>query len=154
MPSGGAAMGPARTAALDLLDRTFRSKPLVFVTFAWMAGIGLADHWRLAPAMAGGIGLALEMAAVLTSQRRWLSLALLLAGVTSLGLAATRLALLPPRGDISEWKGRQVGVAGIVDAEPVAGCDYWRLMVSCLSVTYAGRVYPARGRLYVATDQD
>src|SRR5438132_1540587 len=59
MPSGGAAMGPARRAALDLLDRTFRSKPLVFVTVAWMAGIGLADYWRLAPAMARGLGLAL-----------------------------------------------------------------------------------------------
>src|SRR6266852_8383989 len=83
MPSGGAAMGPARTAALDLLDRTFRSKPLLFVTFAWMAGIGLADHWRLAPALAGGLGLALGMAA-LASRRRWRSLALLFAGVAIL----------------------------------------------------------------------
>jgi competence protein ComEC len=146
-------MGSARLAALDLLDRTFRSKPLVFVTFAWMAGIGLADHLRLAPAMAVGMGLAVGMAA-LASQRRWRSLVLLFAGVAALGLAATRLALLMPRGDISEWNGRQVGVAGIVDAEPVTGCDYWRSMVSCLSVTYAGRVYPARGRLYVTTEQD
>src|SRR5438128_10099574 len=109
MPSGGAAMGPARTAALDLLDRTFRSKPLVFVLFAWMTGIGLADHWAIALGVAGALGVAFGVAA-LVIRTRWPSLALLLAGVTSLGLAATRLALLPPRGDISEWNGRQVAV--------------------------------------------
>jgi hypothetical protein len=96
MLSGGAVIGPARHAALDLLDRTFRSKPLVFVLFAWMAGIGLADHWTLTPAMAGGVGLLLGMA-TLARRRRWGSL------VTEwlLAIGAVGLVLLREREQVS-----------------------------------------------------
>src|SRR5712692_4613644 len=114
MPSGGAAVGPARHAALDLLDRTFRSKPLVFVTFAWMAGIGLADHWAVAPGIASAAGLTMGLAA-LAVRRRWHSLFLLLLGVTWLAVAATHLALTPSQSDISKWNNWQAAVAGTVD---------------------------------------
>lgn len=146
-------MGPVRPAALDLLDRTFRSKPLGFVTLAWMAGIGLADRGTIPAPLAGFVALALGIAALL-SRRCWRSLALLLAGIAGLGLAATRLAQTPPRGDISEWNNRQVGVSAVVATEPVAGCDRWRCMVDCLAVIQSERRYPVRGRLYVTTAQD
>src|SRR5690242_16503633 len=126
------------------MDRTFRSKPLVFVTFAWIAGIGLADRWAITPAMAGAMGLTLGVAA-LACRRRWHSLALLLLGIAGLGLAATRLAMIPPRGDISAWSDRQVGISAVVETEPVLRCDRWRCMVDCLAVIDAKQRYPVRG---------
>src|SRR5438046_1265173 len=97
-------------AAFALVERTFRSKPLLFVTSAWIAGIWLSDLWAASPVWHGGLGLLLGVAA-LASRRSWQALAFLLLGIVALGLTATRFALLPPRGDISEWNGKQVGVA-------------------------------------------
>jgi hypothetical protein len=107
MPSGGAAIGPARQAALDLLDRTFRSKPLVFVIFAGMTGIGLADHWAASPGVAGGVGQAFGMAA-LASRRRWGSLELLLVGVAALEVWS-----------VAEWVAERSAGAEAGDRGPV-----------------------------------
>src|SRR5262249_19294074 len=110
--------------ALDLIARTFRSKPLLFVAAAWIAGIGLADHWAVSPLIAGAFGIALGLAAPAMRQRG-LALALLLLGVTGLGLAATRLAMTPPPGDISERAGQQLRIEGVIDSEPTRSCDRW-----------------------------
>src|SRR5437763_13859345 len=93
-------MRSAHRAALDLIERTFSSKPLAFVVGAWIAGIWMADLWTGAPLWPGIAGPLLGLAA-LGSRHRWLALGLLLLGIAALGCAATRLSLTPPRGDIS-----------------------------------------------------
>lgn len=139
--------------ALDLLDRTFRSKPLLFFTAAWMLGIGLADYCLLSPVLACGAGLALGMAALAVRQR-WPALILLLLAIGALGLASTRLALTPPRGDVSGWAGRQVMVFGIVDSEPRQGCDTWHCFLRCQQVRYGQQMFPVRGWLFLSTRQE
>jgi competence protein ComEC len=146
-------MAHARPAILDSLERTFRSKPLVFFLAAWVAGILAADHASLSFLPSGLIGLGC-VAGSPAVRARWLSLFLLLIGVSCLGLGATRLALTPPRGDVSEWSGRQVVVHGSVEAEPARRCDSWRYLVRVEAVTYAGQRVPAQGRLSLRTKQD
>src|SRR5688500_11666644 len=99
------AMVPTYRAAVAALDRTFRSRPLVFFLAAWVLGILAADWWRWPPAWAGGAGLGLA-ALCLFARRPWAALSLLLMGVALLGVAATRLAWQPPGGDVSRWAGQ------------------------------------------------
>src|SRR5690242_11867046 len=103
------------------IDCTFRSKPLAFYAAAWAAGILLADSLARTATLSGTIGLILVLGSTVTRQRT-AGLLAVLTGVLFLGLGATRLALTPPRGDISEQAGRQVGVIGFVDADPVQLC--------------------------------
>src|SRR5262245_14224144 len=126
-------MLPDRRSAMSWIDRTIRSKPLVFVVAAWVVGIRLADCWALSPELCGATGLALALGS-LRVRYRWLALILLLLGVTGLGLSAMRRATTAPRGDIAEWIGRQVAVEGTVAEEPERGCANWRFLLSSQSV--------------------
>lgn len=139
--------------SLDLIARTFRSKPLLFVAAAWIAGTGLADHYAASPKLACALGLALGLPTALL-RRRAPALALLLLGVTCLALSATRLAMLPAPGDISERAGQQLRIQGVIDSEPSRNCDRWRFMLRCESVRFGAATFPTRGRLSVSVPDD
>jgi competence protein ComEC len=146
-------MQSTRHAALDTIERTYRSKPLVFVACAWILGIWLADMSAVTPTHLALIGLLLGLAA-LGCRVRWLALGLLMLAVVSLGAAAARLALTPPRGDISERAGQQIAVLGTITDDPTERCDHWHFFLDCHTVCVSSRCSSVCGRLSVATSQD
>ncbi len=135
------------------LDRTFRSKPLVILAAAWVAGILLADRASLAPGFATGLGLLIALAALGVGRRR-VALGLLLVGLGWLAVGATGRAIIPPRGDISAWSGRQVAVVGTLDGEPSRACESWRGTLAVQTVHFGGQAFSAEGRLSFHTAQD
>jgi competence protein ComEC len=146
-------MSPALRPAFPVLHRAFRSRPLVFFLAAWVLGILAADWWAWTPVIAGAAGMGLAGICLLV-RHRWAALTILLLGVMLLGLAATRFSCQPPRGDISGWAGQRVTVVGIMDEAPRHRCEYWRVVVRVRSVTHAGQIASARGRLLVTTTED